>query len=113
MISKTVKMLVATAVLGTAALFGSTAFAGGFGHGHIGHIGHVGHGGHYGHNHGYAPRVVHQSYYLKKVVSYEARQEPYTKLIVEYDAYGCEVKRLVTLYRTIEVPVVSYVKVWY
>jgi hypothetical protein len=71
------------------------------------------------------PAVAGECYSYKKVttyktvVCYEARQQAYTKCVVEYDHCGRPYKVHKTFYRTVQVPVkkqvpvVSWVKVYH
>lgn len=53
------------------------------------------------------------SYSLKKVVTYKYAKQAYRKRCVSYDHCGDIVVTYKIAYRTVKVPVVSYVKVWY
>lgn len=92
-----IRKLACVALLGLAGLglAGQSAQAGGYGY-----------GGGYGHGYG-------GGYYLKPVVTYKYVQEPYTKAVTIYDDYGCEKIVYQTFYRTVTIPVTTYVKVAY
>jgi hypothetical protein len=93
---RSIRKLACVALLGVVGLglAGQSAQAGGYGYG-------------YGHSHG------GYGYYLKPVVTYNYIQQPYTKAFTIYDDYGCEKIIYKTFYKTVAVPVTSYVKVAY
>ena len=92
---RSIRKLACVALLGLVGIgFASQAAqAGGYGYGYGG-----GYGG---------------GYYLKPVVTYNYIEQPYTKAITVYDDYGCARIVYKTFYKTVAVPVTTYVKVAY